>query len=451
MQKKERMGVQEVVDTLRKYTIVDRVPMVFDFEKSHDCYLHDKLSNSEYLDFLTFSGVNPIGFNHPAMREPKFLDKLSKAALVKPNPTRFQTVELAEWVETFVRVCGRDYFKHYFFIDVGALAVENALKTAFDWKVRKNIQKGLPPDLPMGIIHFKEAFHGRSGYTLSLTNTADPRKYEYFPKFDWPRVTNPKCRFPLTEKNLKDTIALEKQAFLEIDTAIKTKGNELAGIIIEPVQCDGGDNHFRPEFFQGLRKICDENELLLIFDEIQTGIGITGRMWAFDHFGVVPDILCFCKKSQVGGIATTGRIDDVDNVFKVPNRIGSTSGGNLIDMVRATRFLEIIEEEELVEHAAHMGAFLLEELQKLGFQYPDKIENVRGLGLLVAFDLPSKEGREEFVKRCFDKKLLVMIAEPQTIRLRPFLDVKKEHITTMICIFEEVLDEIEEENSTSKL
>jgi L-lysine 6-transaminase len=433
---------QEIVDTLQRYTITVRLPIVFDAEKSHDGYLYDRLSNSEFLDFLTFSGVNPIGFNHPAIRDPKFLERLSRAALSKPNPTRFLTPELAEWVETFVRICGRNYFRHYFFIDVGTLAVENALKTAFDWKVRKNMKKGLRPDLPMGIIHFKEAFHGRSGYTLSLTNTADPRKHEYFPKFDWPRITNPKCRFPLTGKNLEQVVALEKKAFEEIESVIKTKGNELAALIIEPVQCDGGDNHFRPEFLQGLRRICDEHELLFIVDEIQTGMGVTGKIWAFEHYGIVPDIVCFCKKSQVGGIAVTERIDDVDNVFRIPSRIGSTSGGNLIDMIRATRVLQIIEEERLLENAGRMGAFLTEELGKLARDFPEKIDNLRGLGLLVAFDLPTQKEREEFVRRCFEKKLLVMTAEPRTIRLRPFLDLKKEHILKLVSICRETLREM---------
>jgi len=275
-----------------------------------------------------------------------------------------------------------------------------------------------------------------------LANTADPRKYEYFPKFNWPRITNPKCKFPLNGKNLEDTIALEEKAIQEILFVIESQKNELAAIIIEPIQCDGGDNHFRSEFFRNLRKICDEYELLLILDEIQTGIGLTGKMWTYEHFEVIPDIVCFCKKNQIGGIATTARIDEVDNVFTLPNRIGSTFGGNLVDMVRATRFLQIIEEEKFVDNAGRMGSLLIEEIQKLASLYPEKITNVRGLGLLVAFDLPTKEEREEFVKRCFDKRLLLMIAEPKTIRLRPFLDIGKEDINKMVSIFNNVLNDM---------
>jgi len=442
MQEKVDIRTKGVVDVMGRYTLTAWPSIVFDVERSHDCYLYDSLSDAEYLDFFTFAAMNPIGFNHPAMREPRFLDKLAKAALVKPNLSRFYTADLAHWVETFTRVCGRSYFKHYFFIEGGALAVENALKAAFDWKIRKNNDKGLSPDPRIGIIHFEEAFHGRSGYTLSLTNTADPRKTQYYPRFDWPRITNPKCRFPLTGRNLRDAITLEKRALQEIDDVIKLRGEQLAGIVVEPVQCDGGDNHFRPEFFQSLRKICDENELLLIFDEIQTGIGITGKMWAFEHFGVVPDILCFGKKAQIAGIGATERIDDVDNVFRVPQRIGSTAGGNLVDMIRGTRFLEIIENDNLIDNAAHMGDFLLGEITKLAQRYPGTIQNVRGLGLLVAFDFHSTEERDEFVKRCFEKRLLMMTAEPRTIRLRPFLDVKRKHIVELIDIMEKTLDEM---------
>lgn len=436
------MEPDEIVDVVRHSTLADSTPLVFDVDQSRGCYLFDRLTGAHFLDFLGFSAVNPIGFNHPAMREPRFLQKLTKAALVKPNPFRFHTQELAEWVATFARVCGRECFKYYFFIDGGALAVENALKTAFDWKVRRNLARGIPADGPMGVLHFKDAFHGRSGYTLSLTNTADLRKYQYFPKFDWPRITNPKCTFPLVGRNLADTVALEKQACAEIERVLDVKRDELAAIIIEPVQCDGGENHFRPEFFRTLREICDRNQLLLIFDEIQTGMGMTGKLWAYEHFDVPPDILCFGKKSQVGGIACTGRIDEVDNVFKVPSRIGSTTGGNLADMVRATRILQIIEEENLVDHAAGMGRLLLQELQKLPADHPNEIKNVRGLGLLIAFDLPSKEAREEFVKRCFSKRLLVMFAEPVTIRLRPVLNVDEDSIAHLIRIIKEVLKEM---------
>jgi L-lysine 6-transaminase len=204
----------------------------------------------------------------------------------------------------YSRVAIPDYLPHAFFISGGALAVENALKTAFDWKVRKNFAKGYSTERGHQIMHFREAFHGRSGYTLSMTNTADPRKTQYFPKFDWPRVLNPKVTFPLDEENLAQVKQAEETSINQIKQAIKDNPDDIAAIIIEPIQGEGGDNHFRPEFFAALRTIADENDILLIFDEVQTGVGVTGKMWAYQHYGVEPDIVSFGKKTvQIGIIA----------------------------------------------------------------------------------------------------------------------------------------------------
>src|SRR3989339_123068 len=192
---------------------------------------------------------------------------------------------------------------------------------------------------------------------MSLTNT-DPAKIALYPKFDWPRITNPKINFPLNE-NLEELIKIEDQAIDEIHMAIKYNRDDIALIIIEPIQGEGGDNFFRKEFFMKLREIADENEILLMFDEVQTGLGMTGKLWAFEHL-VEPDIISFGKKVQVCGIMVNDRIDDIsDNVFNKSSRINSTWGGNLTDMVRSEKNLQIIEEESLVENARIIGNYLL--------------------------------------------------------------------------------------------
>src|SRR5437764_164380 len=139
------------------------------------------------------------------------------------------------------------------------------------------------------IMHLREAFHGRTGYTLSLTNTADPRKTQYFPKFDWPRIDNPKLRFPVDD----DVEPRERAAIEQAKRFIAERKDDIAAFIMEPIQGEGGDNHFRPEFLKAVRQLCDENDMLLIFDEVQTGVGLTGKMWCFQHFGIEPDIFCF--------------------------------------------------------------------------------------------------------------------------------------------------------------
>lgn len=425
--KYERMEPGRVRDTLSKHMLVDGLELVVDLARSHGSWLVDEVAGATYLDFYTFFASSPLGFNHPRLLEPAFLERLARAAVHKPANPDVQTVEMAEFVATFSRVAIPDDLPHLFLVEGGALAVENAMKAAFDWKVRKNALRGVGGG-GSAILHFREAFHGRSGYTMSVTNT-DPVKTMHFPGFDWPRVSNPKLHFPLTEQGLRGTRAAERTAIGEIEAAFRDRPNDIAAILIEPIQCEGGDNHFRPEFLQELRRIADRREALLIFDEVQTGLGTTGRIWAFEHFGVTPDILCFAKKVQVGGILCSRRIDEVeDNVFALSSRINSTWGGGLVAMVRATRILEIIEEEGLVDHAAKMGRRFLEGLQKLAGESGGAVTNPRGRGLILAFDLPGKEIRDDFVQACFDARLIVLKCGQRSVRLRPALNVSSEEV-----------------------
>src|SRR5439155_15996553 len=257
---------------------------VLDLEGSQGRRLHDARSGRTYLDMFSCFATFPVGINHPGLKEPEFLAKLTRAALVNPTNSDVYTVEMAEFVDTFARAAMPDYLPHTFFVAGGALAVENALKAAFDWKVRRNFRKGHRTERGHQALHFREAFHGRSGYTLCMTNTADPKKYEYFPGFDWPRVPNPKLRFPVDAAELARVKLLERQSLEAIQAAFRDRKDDIACIIIEPIQAEGGDNHFRPEFLRALRDVAHENDALLVFDEVQTGMGPTGRMWAHQHW-----------------------------------------------------------------------------------------------------------------------------------------------------------------------
>jgi L-lysine 6-transaminase len=278
------------------------------------------------------------------------------------------------------------------------------------------------------VLHFEQAFHGRSGYTLSLTNTSDPRKTMYFPKFDWPRVVNPKLTFPLTPESLARTAAVEELAIRQIHQALAENPDDVAALIMEPIQGEGGDNHFRPEFLKRLRTICDENDMLFILDEVQTGMGLTGSMWAFQGLGVEPDMFTFGKKTQVCGFASNDRImEEPENVFNVSSRINSTWGGNLVDMVRCRKFLEIMVEENLVENAKTTGEFLLGKLGELAAEFPGKMTNIRGRGLFIAFDLPDGKTRGD-VLACWLKKhnVMALTSGERAIRLRPPLTLTKD-------------------------
>ena len=354
------LAPERVHETLGRHILADGYDMVLDIDRSHGRRLWDARRGRRVLDMFSFFGTAAVGLNHPKMADPAFREKLLRAALANPTNSDIYTREFAEFVETFGRVGIPSYLPYAFFVAGGTLGVENALKAAMDWKVRRNFRKGLTVEKGHQIVHFRDAFHGRSGYTLSLTNTADPRKYQYFSKFDWPRITNPALRFPVDGEEIARVEALERQAIGEITRAFVEQKDDIAAIIIEPIQAEGGDNHYRPEFMQALRQLADENEALLIFDEVQSGVGLTGRFWAHQHAGVQPDLMAFGKKMQVCGMLAGPKLDEEpENVFKVSSRLNSTWGGNLVDMVRSQRYLEIIEQDGLVAHAATVGAHLL--------------------------------------------------------------------------------------------
>src|SRR5690606_40781651 len=221
----------------------------------------------------------------------------------------------------------------------------------------------------------------------------------------------------------------EEQAIQEIEAAIAKNPADIACLIIEPIQAEGGDNHFRNEFFQKLREICDKNDIILILDEVQTGIAMTGKMWCYEHLGIIPDVISFGKKTQVCGIlANKEKIHRVENhVFKESSRINSTFGGNLVDMVRFKLILEIIEKEKLVAKAAETGKYLLQQIEKLVSEN-DFLSNPRGKGLLCAFDFRSEECRDAFIKKTLEHKLLILGCGEKSVRFRPHLTVTVEEI-----------------------
>jgi len=428
----------KVHETLGKHILADGMDPVIDLKSSHGSWLVDRKDGREYLDLFSMFASLSVGYNHPHILENR--DRLAEAALNKPTNSDIYSTQMAEFVDTFGRVAQPDYLPYAFFIEGGGLAVENALKVAFDWKVRKNLEAG-NGEKGTKVIHFDECFHGRTGYTLSLTDSPDPRKTLYFPKFDWPRITTPKLFFPPTEDSIAKTVALEEKAKREIENAIVENPHDIAAIILEPIQGEGGDNHFRKEFMEYLRTVADENDIMLIYDEVQSGVGVTGKMWAHEHFGerAKPDIISFGKKTQVCGIFVSNRVDEVENnVFHESSRINSTWGGNLVDMVRFTLYLEIIEKENLVAQASETGTYLLSELEKLSDEYSN-ISNARGKGLFCAFDLPNGDDRDVLANLIAKEGALILGCGLKSIRFRPHLNITRDEIDLGISMIKKAL------------
>ena len=446
------MKPKEAKTNIGKRILADGMDQIIDLNKSHGSWLIDSRDEREYLDLFSMFASLSVGYNHPYLLENK--DRLMSSALNKPTNSDVYSMEMAAFVDTMGRIAQPHYLPYAFYIEGGGLAVENALKTAFDWKVRKNLSKGIK-NRGSQIIHFKECFHGRTGYTMSLTDSPDPRKTLYFPKFDWPRIDNPKINFPLNDKNLEDVINKENIALEQIKDAIRNNPDDIAGLIIEPIQGEGGDNHFRCEFFKELRNLANEEEFLLIYDEVQTGVGITGNMWAHQSFtphsckcdcedaSTAPDIISFGKKTQVCGIFASKRLDEVEgHVFHESSRLNSTWGGSLVDMVRFTIYLEIIEKENLVQNANDMGKHLSKCLNDLQANHPNIVSNVRNKGLFGAFDLNDGEQRDSLVSAILNEGAMMLGCGTKSIRFRPHLNITEQEMNDGFSMIDKAISNI---------
>jgi L-lysine 6-transaminase len=432
----------EVHQRLAGHLLVDGYRLVLDVERSHGSWLVDARDGREFLDLYTHFASAPLGANPPGIvDDPVFMALLAEVAVSKPANSDMYSTHFAEFVETFARVLGDPALPHLFFVEGGALAVENALKAAFDWKSRRNEAAGRSRDLGTRVLHLTRAFHGRSGYTMSLTNT-DPAKTDRFPAFGWPRLDVPAVTFPL-EDHLAEVEAAEAHALAQARGAFEAYPHDIACFIAEPIQGEGGDNHLRPEFLQAMQALCRRYDALFVLDEVQTGVGITGTPWAYQQLGLAPDIVAFGKKVQLGGIMAGRRIDEVpDNVFRVSSRINSTWGGGLVDMVRSRRILEIIEADGLFEHAARVGSCFLSELLDLGDRHPGLVTNVRGRGLMCAIDLPDPQLRGQVVAALREASVLALACGERTVRFRPALNVTTDELGVGARALDTVLDEL---------
>lgn len=427
-----------VREILSASILADGFDLVLDLEQSRGCRLVDERDGTAYLDMFGFFASNALGMNHPALAaDEQFRAELLTAALNKPSNSDIYTVEMARFVETFVRVLGDPRLPHLFFIDGGGLAVENALKIAFDWKSRHNQSHGRTPELGTKVLHLTGAFHGRTGYTMSLTNT-DPVKTARFPKFDWPRIKAP---------YLTDAFDIEEAeacALAQARRAFAENPDNIACFIAEPIQGEGGDRHLRPQFLQAVQQLCHENDALFVLDEVQTGVGMTGTAWAYQQLGLAPDVVAFGKRTQVCGVMAGGRVDEVpDNVFAVSSRLNSTWGGNLADMVRTRRILEVIERDELIERSRPLGAHLLDRLAGVAARHADASE-ARGRGLMCAITLSSARLRDEVLRALQDReRVLILGTGERGIRFRPPLTVTNAELDEAVEALDRVLTSLE--------
>lgn len=383
--------------------------LFIDTKESKDAWIVDKLTKKKYLDCFSQFASQPFGWNSPYFEEYK--DRLADAAINKIANSDIMTEEYAIFIDKFSNIC-KD-FQKFFFIEGGSAGVENAIKTAFDWKCQR---LGMNKPNELDIIHFKDSFHGRGGYAISLTNNSKTdHKTKLFPKFPWTRVT-------------KDNKGLETA-----EAALKF-GN-VAAIIVETIQGEPGDFHFEKEFLNKLKKLSDHYDCLMILDEVQCGGGITGTWWAYQQkCDFTPDLMCFGKKMQVCGFsANLNKLNKIkDHVFNVSSRISSTWGGNSVDMVRSSIIIEIIEKHKILENVKKIGNYLLNELNRIG------LDNVRGLGLMIAFDAKTKEIRDSLLEK-LNQDMIILPCGEKSIRFRPHLTFTGNDVDSAISILKKHL------------
>jgi L-lysine 6-transaminase len=434
-------SADQVLELLGRHLLVDGYDFVLDLDASEGATLVDARTGSGYLDLFTFYASNALGMNHPALTTPAVQARLARAATHKPSNSDVYTPELAGFVDTFARVLGDPHLPHLFLIEGGGPAVENALKVAFDWKSRVNEAAGRDPSLGMQVMHLKGAFHGRTGYTLSLTNT-DPAKVDRFPRFAWPRIPSPALRFPLAQHEQLNRDA-EDAALRAARQAFEDAPNDIACVIAEPIQGEGGDHHLSSRFLLELQTLAHEHDALFVLDEVQTGVGLTGTPWCFQQLGLAPDAVAFGKKTHVCGVMAGGRVNEIeDHVFAVSSRINSTFGGGLVDMVRATVMLEVLERDELIPKAVELGAHLLGELHELASRHP-AVSQVRGRGLMCALDLPDTDVRNQVSQRMFtDERVFLLGCGTHSLRFRPTLTVTEGELSAGVAALDRVLSSL---------
>lgn len=427
-----------VIDSLAEHMLVDGLDLVLDLDESHGSTLVDARNGRARLDMFGFFASNALGMNHPRLHEPDAEAALLRAARHKPSNSDVCTTELADFVATFQRVLGVDHLPWLFLIEGGAMAVANLCKAAFDWKSQHNEQHGRPPTLGTRVLHLERAFHGRSGYTMSLTNT-DPRKTARFPTFDWPRIPTPALRFPLDAHD-EDNTTREAAALSAAHAAFAEHGHDIALVLVEPIQGEGGDAHMSPRFLRALQDLAHEHDALFGCDEVQTGAGATGTPWAFQQLGLTPDLVAFGKKLHVCGVMGGGRLDEVpQHVFRSSSRINSTFGGSLADMVRATLMLEVYERDGLIARAGRLGGHLLAGLRDLCERH-DELTQARGRGLWAAVDVATPPRRDAVVRHLFEHEDVVLLGSgTRTLRFRPTMTVTADELDEAVAALDRTM------------
>ena len=379
-----------------------------DFDKSHDSYLYDKNRNEFFLDLFGLFATLPLGYSHPVFQSEAFREEYNRVAGVKVPNGEIISDEGRSFLEMFSGHRDMAGFEHFHFCCTGALAIEAAIKVAMDQKAREH---------PV-VMSLKGSFHGINGYGGFVTDRFSPVKarLDRFPRMGWPQLHSPSVIYRDGDIDEKATANGLDRFVQEFDKCLQQQGaDNVVALLVEPVQSTYGDHYFPKSFFSTVRDLCDRNDICLVFDEIQTGFGTTGRMWYFQHIGIVPDIVVFGKKTQTSGIMAKKKFDQL---FKTPVRLEVTWDGQLADMIRCKHILNAYEQHDVLRNVGERSQQIREGLGGIV-----QLRNFRSVGHLMAFDFDTPERCDRFWRTMIEKRLLCNKTRDKTIRFRPNLNL----------------------------
>ncbi|KAK5989185.1 4-aminobutyrate aminotransferase [Cladobotryum mycophilum] len=420
-----------------------------DYTKSVGNYI--ATPDGDYLlDVYAQIASIPVGYNNPSLAKAASTPEMVNAIINRPALGNFPSHDWAEILKTGILKVAPKGLDNVFTALAGSDANELAFKAAFIY--RRQQERGGPdvefteeelesamnnksPGSPeLSILSFKTAFHGRLFGTLSTTRSKPIHKID-IPAFDWPQATFPQLKYPL-DQHAEENAKIEQASLDEVEHLIKTWHNPPAAVIVEPIQSEGGDNHATPNFFRGLRALTKKHNILLIVDEVQTGVGATGKFWAHDHWNLQdpPDMVTFSKKAQTAGYY-------YGNQALRPNKPYRQFNTWMGDPARALLFRAIINEIErldLVNHTAKVGDYLFGKLEALAAKYPEHFKDLRGKGqgTFIAFDNPK---RDAFLAKAKEFGINIGGSGANAVRLRPMLILQEHHADILVDALEKIV------------
>ncbi|KAL6737077.1 hypothetical protein Aduo_010751 [Ancylostoma duodenale] len=443
-------AIKEKMDPVHQTT---SVRMFVDFEKSFGNYVVDADGNT-LLDVYTQISSLPLGYNHPdlvkAAADPNFITSL----VSRPALGSFPRTDFPDGIEAALTSIAPKGLKAVQTMLCGTSANENAIKTAFIWYMT-NRRGGNPPDQvaldscmvqnqpgtpKLSVLGFQGAFHGRSLCMLSVTRSKAIHKVD-IPAFDWPIAKFPRYKYPLADNKAYND-AQDEECLQDVREKIaewKKKNHDVAAVIVEPIQAEGGDNYGSPEFFKGLQKITKENGICFIVDEVQTGGGGTGDIWAHAHWNLPspPDIVTFSKKLITGGYFY-GEHMRVKQAYRIYN----TWMGDPAKLFLLQKVVEVIKRDNLLERTKDVGKFFQKELAQLQAAHSSKLTQARGLGTFAAIDFPTAAVRDQFVDKAISIGLHCGGCGDKSLRFRPSLIYEKKHAELTFDLLEKAVKQI---------